>query len=260
MIAKTQPNPPEELITALLEGHLRGAFEEASKNRQIESAFVEDLRSQIRGFSRADAQRFTGLIATVNPHTKPHEATVSGADFGLLIVRPQIRTSGWAHETVHCSRDHATGLLAQAKLGHQKKRGLGHRWNGLKQNQADLLPNLRSYYSLLLYRLNGMNGTELEPLRWQLCHDSTVEDVKSWLRLDAFPDEIPSSEVLIRLFHRQIGTEDPDIIKNVIAPEKAKARVIEIYISWPPGAEPPSSCSLEKDHRRHEANVQKLYQ
>lgn len=245
------PDPSEEWITESLAGELRDTIERASKSREIEHAFLDDLRAQIPGFSFSDASRFNGLIASVNPHTKPHEGKVSAADFGLVIIRPQVRLSGWGHDTIECSRDHATGLLAQAKLGHQKKRTSGYSWNGLQQNQEDLFPKRRGYYSLLLYRLKGMRANELDALRWQLCHDNCVEDVKNWLKSDSFPKEISSSDVLRKLFDRQIGTEDPEIIKTVIAPDmKDDPHVIEIRISWPDGSGPPPSLHLRQEHHQ----------
>jgi hypothetical protein len=253
------PDPSEEWITESLAGELREAIANASKARTVERAFLEDLRSQIPGFSHTDAAEFAGLIASVNPHSKHHEGKVSAADLGLVIIRPQVRLAGWGGDKIECSRDHATGLLAQAKLGHQKKRSIGYRWNRLQPNQEELFPKHRDYFSLLLYRLKGESANELEAIRWQLCRESTVEDVKSWLRLGSFPEEIPSSDVLRKLFDRRIGTENPEIIKTVIAPDISDPHVIEIHISWPPRLGPPPSYCLRQKHHQQEI-VQKVYQ
>ena len=256
-IAVEHWNPPEEFITFLLEDKLRLAVNAASASGQIERAFLADLRSQIDGFSHSDDHKFAGLIASVNPHTKPHESKVSAADFGLLIIRPQVRLRQWSLENIECSREHATALLVQAKLGHNKQ-GQEYRWGRLKKKQEDLFLQHQQYYSLLLYRLRGMEANKLEALSWQLCHGATVEDAKNWLRSGIFPGEIQSSDLLKRLFARQIGTEDPQIIKTVIAPDAHTRRTIEIHISWPPGSGPPPSCRLRHYHR--ETIEQKIYQ
>ena len=57
---------------------------------------------------------------------------MSAADLGIVLLRPQVWLNGWGNQTIECSRDYATGLLAQAKLGHRKKRRKGYAtlWQG----------------------------------------------------------------------------------------------------------------------------------
>jgi len=257
LIAQKHPNASEELITDLLAGELRTSIARASDTHRIEHAFLEDIDSQIPNLNFSDARRFGGLVATVTPHTKSHEGRVSAADLGIVILRPQVWLNGWGNETIECSRDHATGLLAQAKLGHHKKRRKGYSWNSLQKNQEDLFPVRCDYYSLLLYRLKGKMLTEFQPLCWQLCRDHAVEDVKQWLRSDLFPEEQPSSTLLKQLFEGKIGTPDPNIIQSVIAPNTGDFRAIEIRIFWPDGSGPPPSFH---HHSHHQANIQRLYQ
>lgn len=259
LIAQKHPNPSEELITDLLAGELRASVARASGSHSVEHAFLEDLKSQIPNLSVSDARRFGGLIASVTPHTKSHEGRVSAADLGIVILRPQVWLNGWGNETIECSRDHATGLLAQAKLGHHKKRREGYSWNTLKKKQEDLFPDRRAYYSLLLYRLKGKELNEFHPLRWQLCRDNTVEDVKEWLRSGLFPEEQPSSALLKKLFDGKIGTPDPNIIQSVIAPTQGDFRVIEIRIFWPDGSGPPPSFHHQQRHHQQE-NIQRIHQ
>ena len=259
LISEKHPNPSEELITDLLAGELRASVARASGTHRIEDAFLEDLDSQIPNL-KSDARRFGGLIASVNPHTKAHEGQVSAADLGIVILRPQVwLKNGWGNETIECSRDHATGLLAQAKLAHHKKRRKGYSWNTLQKKQEKLFPDRRAYYSLLLYRLKGKDLNEFDPLRWQLCHESKVEDLKKWLQSDLFPEEKTSSDILRMLFDGQIGTEDRETIQSVIAPPQGDPRVIEIRIFWPDGSGPPPSFHLEQQHHQQE-NVQRIYQ
>ena len=259
LIAEKHPNPSEELITDLLTGELRASVAHASSTHRVEHAFLEDLASQIPNLDVSEVRRFGGLIASVTPHTKSHEGRVSAADVGIVILRPQVWLNGWGNETIECSRDHATGLLAQAKLGHHKKRRKGYSWNSLKKKQEDLFPDRRAYYSLLLYRLKGKELSEFQPLRWQLCRDYMVEDLKQWLRSDLFPEEEASSVLLKNLFDGKIGTLDPNIIQSVIAPAKGDFRAIEIRIFWPDGSGPPPSIHHQQ-HQRQEAIIQRLHQ
>lgn len=257
LIAEKYPNPSEELITDLLAGELRASVVGASDNRTIERAFLVDLGSQITNLSIADARRFGGLIARVTPHTKSHEGRVSAADLGVVILRPLVSLNGLGNR-IECSRDHATGLLAQAKLGHHKKRREGYSWNSLQQNQRKLFPRRSAYYSLLLYRLTGKDMSEFQSLQWQLCRDHTVRDVKHWLRFDVFPQEQPSSAVLKQLFDGKIGTTDSNVIQSVIAPITGDFRTIEIRVFWPDGSGPPPSFCPEQRHQQ--ANVQRICQ
>jgi hypothetical protein len=258
LIDEKHPNPSEELITDLLAGELRASVARASDTHRVEHAFLEDLDSQIPNLNISDARRFGGLIASVAPHTKSHEGQVSAADLGIVILRPQVWLNGWDNETIECSRDHATGLLAQAKLGHHKKRRKEYSWNTLTKKQEDLFPARRAYYSLLLYRLKGMELSELQPLRWQLCGNHTAEQVKQWLSSSLFPEEQPSSALLKNLFDGKIGTPDPNIIQSVIAPTKEDFRAIEIRIFWPDGSGPPPSFHHQRQQHQ-ESNVQRLH-
>src|SRR5579864_279413 len=259
IIAVKHPNPSEELITDLLAGELRASVAHASRTHRVERAFLEDLDSQIPNLNVSDVRRFGGLIATVTPHTKPHESQVSAADLGIVILRPQVWLNGWGNETIECSRDHATGLLAQAKVGQHKKRSEGYSWNSLKKKQEDLFPKRHAYYSLLLYRLKGKKLNEFQPLRWQLCRDHTVDAVKKWFNSGLFPEEQPSSTLLKHLFDGKIGTMDPNIIQTVIAPTKGNFRVIEIRVFWPDGSGPPPSLHHQQEQHQ-EANIQRVYQ
>jgi len=258
IIAQKHPRPSEELITDLLVGELRLSIERASSNRKIEQAFLQDLKSEISHLSHFDASRFAGLVASVTPHNKTHEGKISAADFGLVVLRPQVQLSARSRKTIECSRDHATGILAQAKLGRRKKRHNGYRWGRFQPTQEKLYPIRQSYYSLLLYRLRGEKRNELESVRWQLCHENTIEEAKNWLRADAFPKEKTSPELLKLLFDRRVGIDDPSIINSVIAPTPGDPRVIEIRISWPDGFGPPPLVNLQQQHHQQKV-LQRVY-
>jgi len=254
-VVQKHPSPSEEQLTFLFSGELRRAIGDASSARRIETAFLADLRRSIPRLDLGVARRAGGLVARVNLHGRWHEGNVSAADLGIVITRPLVRLSP-GRINVEFRRDHPTGLLAQAKLGRAvgPTEG-GHAWGRLTQSQAGLFPKRRGYYSLLLYRLNGQNSDELEPFAWQLCRNYTVRQVKKWLRSDAFPGEISSSEVLRRLFARMIGTEDPKVIQTIIDPTGAGAHSIELQIFWPDGSGPPPSFPLcELQHKRQEVH------
>ena len=164
------PQPGEELITDLLAGELRAAVDRASDSERIEHAFLDDLRSQIQHLSISDARRFGGLVASVTPHDRSHEGEVSAADLGLVVLRLQVSLSSWGSGRSQCTRDHATGLLAQAKRGQRNKRNR-YSWGDFTESQRDLYRKRRPYYSLVLYRLQGEKVNVLDPVRWQLCRE-----------------------------------------------------------------------------------------
>lgn len=250
-IASNYPKPHEELITDLLAGELRKVIGAASRNRRVEAAFLDDLKATFDHLDFRDAQRFGGLIAEVNPHGRPQEGNVSGADFGILVMRPVVNRGRW-DDSIECSRDHAIGLLAQAKLGRDHQRRDVYKWGRLTSPQEKLFPQRCQYYSLLLYRLKGERSNQLDPLRWQLCHDRTLKDVKVWLRSGLFPEEMASPVLLGRLFDGTIGTNDRHIIDTIIAPKTGDPRVIEIRIFWPDGSGPPPSLRVQHAHHQRE--------
>jgi hypothetical protein len=251
LIAKKHPKPQEELITDLLAGELRVAVARASDNKRIEHAFLDDLRSYIPHLSYRDAQQYGGLVASVAPHDKYHEGNVSAADLGIVVLRPQVSIGGFGSRTIQCARDHATGLLAQAKRGQRNKRDR-YRWNEFTARQRNRYRKRRPYYSLLLYRLQGERVNVLDPVRWQLCHESNLREARKWLRLDLFPKEQTSPEILKMLFKGDIGTNDRKIIRSVIAPTEGDPRVIEIKVFWPDGSGPPPLFELEQERQQQE--------
>lgn len=252
-VAQQHPAPDEDEITFLFSGELRNSVADASAAGRVKMAFLKDLYQSIPA-SDLDMRQWTrGLVARVNRHSRWHEGKVSGADLGVVIMRPLVQLA-FGGDSIEFLRDRATGLLAQAKLGRQEDPGRsGHAWDGLTRPQERLYPKRREYYSLLLYRLNGQNADELSPFGWQLCREHTVRQVQKWLRLGAFPKEISSSEVLRKLFARSIGTENPKLIESVIDPPEQEARSITVHIFWPDGAGPPPSVLL---HRRQQGNQQ----
>jgi hypothetical protein len=259
-ISRKHPAPHEDEITFLFCGELRTAVREASDAGRVEMAFSADLRQSIPTLD-FDITRWTrGLVARVNRHGRAHEGKLSGADLGIVIMRPLVQFA-FGGTSIEFSRDHATGLLAQAKLGRESFHSGGrHAWDGLTRSQERLYPKRREYYSLLLYRLNGQNADELRPFGWQLCKQHTLRQTQKWLRSDAFPEEISSSEILRRLFVGSIGTENPKLIKSVIDPPNSEGRSITLHIFWPDGAGPSSSRLLHRQTQEHRQLVQRIRQ
>lgn len=260
-IARKHPAPQEDEITFLFCGELRAAVEEASNAGRVESTFLADLLQSTLGLDHTITWRTSGLIARVNRHPRWHEGKVSAADLGVVVVRPLVQLDYGGTE-IKFIRDNARGLLAQAKLGRQADTSKDlHEWDGLTEPQKKLYPKHREYYSLLLYRLRGPNSGELRPFGWQLCREHTVKQVQKWLRKDAFPEEMPSSEVIRKLFAGSIGTDDPTIIRSVIDPSEsigAEARCITVHIFWPDGKGPPPSLQLHREQQECQQTQQRV--
>lgn len=255
VITRKHPAPSEELVTDLFAGELRETVSEASRTKKIEAAFRADLHLAFPAIHFDVSRYASGLLARVNLHGRWHEGHVSAADFGIIITRPRILTSR-DNTRIEFRRKRTTGLLAQAKLGRCAMSGVEtYTWNYLTVPQERLFPERRQYYSLLLYRLSGQKQDALQAFSWQLCRKHTVEDVKEWLRTNAFPEEIISSDVVTGLFAGHIGTEDPEIIRTVIDPPSSSAHTIDIEIFWPDGAGPPPSVELRQDKQQVQLRI-----
>ena len=249
LVAQKYPASTEEFLTSVLAGELRVAVADASNTRKVEAAFLQDLQRSIHPLHFAStnpARLASGLIARVNLHDRQHEGKLSAADLGIVVMRPSAQTS-WDRSRIEIRRDHATGLLAQAKLGRGTNRADVYIWDDLTAAQERLLPKRRKYYSLLLYRVNGRKANHLAPFTWQLCSEYTIGRVKKWLRSGAFPEEALSPDVLTKLFAGTIGTKDQKIIKSIIDPAKSSGlSSISIEVFWPDGKGPPPCVNLRQ--------------
>src|SRR5258708_20580452 len=247
LVLQEHPSPSEVLITELFAGKLRIAVNQASSTGKVERAFLVDLRRSIPHLPSDITRRTSGLTARVVFHKQRHEGRVSAADLGVLVTRPIVeRASGGDRIKFH--RSHATGLLAQAKLGRPAKRTKGgHVWNHLTKDQVRLYPERHGYYSFLLYRLNGLKANELEAFRWQLCRgEPDILQVKEWLRSDVFPEEMTSSQILSKLFARTIRSPHSNVIETIVDPVASDVHSIDLQIFWPDGAGPPPSIELHQ--------------
>lgn len=240
--------PSEETLTFLFARELGISVEHASQTRKVERAFLDDLRKSIFGIPDLTVERAAGLIARVNFHTRYHEGNLSAADLGLVIRRPFV-TKNATSLKIELREDHATGLLAQAKLGTPAKtKPNSYTWGYFTDNQQDLYSKRCDYYSLLLYRLAGDKKGDLKPFMWQLCHGYDLDTAQQWLSSDDFPNERPSSVILKDLFAGKIGTTKLLGLKDIIDPGSPGSCTIEIQIFWPDHKKPPKSIYVKQSH------------
>jgi hypothetical protein len=75
-VAEKYHSPNEEEVTFLFTGERRTAVEKASAAREVERAFLTDLRS-ISGIDDAVVRRGSGLMARVNLHGRQHEGRIN---------------------------------------------------------------------------------------------------------------------------------------------------------------------------------------
>jgi len=252
-------SPGKEDITFIFAGELRSKVKRVSDRGAVEDAFIRDLEDSIP-FHRLDADLVRlsrGLIARVNFHNRAHEGRKSAADLGIAIRRPLVRFESYGMQ-VETHPDHATGLLAQAKLGLRQQKVPARKWGKLTDQQVALFAKRRAYSSLLLYRLGGKEANELRHFRWQLCKDYTVRQVKKWLLSDSFPEEVDSSNVMQRLIAGSIGTEDKKIIQTIIDPSGTAPQAIEVQVYWRPGEGPPPLFALTGEQTQKERLIQTL--
>ena len=61
--------------------------------------------------------------------------------------------------------------------------------------------------------------------------------------------------MLGRLFAHSIGTEDPNILASIVDPAEPSVHAIELHISWPDGAGPPPSVSIEQEQHQQQVHL-----
>lgn len=242
--------PTEEQITFLFASELRASIEQASSRGEIGRAFVKDLRDSVSPLEYAAQRTLQTLIARVNFHNRRHEGKRSASDFGIVITKPCVIFDSF-RQVVEFRTDRATGLLAQAKLGISADRMGGFKWSRFSSPQKRLFPAVSDYYSLLLFRLDGRRKDQLRRFGWQLCKGYSLSEIKNCLLSDRFPLEISSSDLLIRLFARRIGTENADVIRQIIDPKsEVYSPAIELKIFWPDRTAPPPPLSIQQTTRQ----------
>jgi hypothetical protein len=249
-IRERHSRPNETEITFLFRGHLREVVGQASARRDFENALRVDLTATFTDLRYDDRQRINdlprGLVASVSFHGSQHEGRVSASDLALLVRRPMISRTQWPSDGVRIERGDPRALLGQAKLGRGSKRRTNLKWGKLTKPQRRVVPDVLSYYSILLYRLLDPDGTVLSPFGWQLCSGHEVKDIEGWLLEGVFPSETSSAQLIQELNLGRIGTSDPAVIERVTSPEKISCPTIEIRIDWPDRDAPPPALTLAR--------------
>ena len=93
---------------------------------------------------------------------------------------------------------------------------------------------------------------ELAPLQWHLLSRAkTLKEVKDWLGKNRLPSGQTSQEIIASLMADTIGTDNENIIRDIIAPPQRESLSIKIY--WRNG--PPDVLHLTQ---RVQQNVHQL--
>jgi hypothetical protein len=232
VIQKKYHDLDEEFITRLFYGEFAYSLHQASVKGLIRRAFLTDLQSafpKLRNSRELNAIP-NALIAEVSLHKREVER-VTGGDFGLTIIRPQVSSPPYNKNELWIEQ-YEQGLLCQAKI----KRRNG-KFGKLTKKQREVLTGRMDYLSLLLYSYNDdPNRCQLNEFSWQLCENVSIESAKEWLKLSNFPNTITSEKIIKDLGSGFIGTHDREIIKNIIRSNNKPNIIIRIF--WPPDKHP----------------------
>lgn len=80
----------------------------------------------------------------------------------------------------------------------------------------------------------------LRPVEWQICHGAS--DVKGWLRRGISLSSVRATIIVHGLGTGDLGTDDPKVLEEVIAP--AGNRFLLIGIDWPDDKRPKSEVRV----------------
>lgn len=116
MIKDYFPGCVEEFITELFHGIFASNLREASQQRQIEDAFLYDLKLPFPQYSSNQLSKVSnGLIANIVLHRKSTEK-VTGGDLSFMIIKPQVTIDSRLARI----SDYRRGILCQAKMKDEK--------------------------------------------------------------------------------------------------------------------------------------------
>lgn len=224
----------EEQLTFLFKHYLEIFVEEASIARKFEKCFRADLQRAFPELRLGDASNIShGLIASVSFHHRGHEGKKSAADLGVVLVRPNVSRAQVRDHELQIDDAYSRALLVQAKL-----RDTDDEWGQLTENQVKLAPQYISCYCLLLLEYADLTRSKLEPFGWQLCSNRRIRTVVKWLQTGRFPLRKTSRQILEELASGKIGTDDPTLIEQIVAPVNDSRSYLEISIKWPDDAKP----------------------
>lgn len=240
-VKKKYHDPDEEFITRLFCGEFSYALRKASERGLIKEAFLEDLRRAYPDLSYHSeiALIADNLIADVSLH-KRHIEKFTGGDFGLTITRPDVLFNEpyYSHTGyLKINADYQRGLLCQAKLKQKTSS-----WGKFTTKQKKVLPERLRYLGLLLYECSGESRQQLKKFTWQLCNADNIDTVSGWLKSGKFPSLMSSLEIIQQLGAAKIGTDDKQILEQIIRPTGKPQFSIRVY--WASDKRPPDSMPI----------------
>ncbi len=235
------PDRDEDVVTDLFCGKLDSECKRVSAAGEVERAFLEDLRYSLPRVPNLDLSKIArGLIAAVHFHPREHERK-TGGDFGVVLIRPDVRYSRFSQFELTIDENHQRGLLCQAKIFRRTST-----WGRLSSSQRKVLKEKLDYLALVLYRYLDQDGErrDLAPFQWQLTRNSSLNEVAGWLASDTFPNLWKSTDVLRALGQGEIGTDDNDVIAKYIACKVRSS--LTIKLGWRDGRGPGTTVHLRR--------------
>jgi hypothetical protein len=235
----------EEFVTELFHGKLETECNRANVAGEAAKAFLQDLRLSLPTVPAEELSKIArGLNVAVHFHSREIERK-TGGDFGITLIRPEVRFARYSHSTLTVERDHQRGLLCQAKIFRRSST-----WGPLTVSQQKVLSERLEYVALVLYRFTDQGRRELAPFQWQLTRASSMNDMKSWLASDTFPSLQGSKEILHAIGQNRIGTSDKEIIAKYITTPVRPTLIIRLQ--WPDGAGPGATVQLREFQQKQQ--------
>lgn len=227
----------EVFITRLLIGEVNDEFDNINDNGTFEETFKRDLADVYCDPKLLDevSRLSKGIIARIVYH-EPQMEKISGADFGLVLIKPIFELS---RDNRLLYTIHRRGLLCQAKR--QKENG---KMGKLTSRQIDVIPEHLRYFTILLYKYSDKDRHDLLPFTWWNDRFPDIDEIIGLLNDPTGEDTISSCDLIQLLGDGHIGTDDKDIINESICFEEMP--YISVEITWRDGfpPKPPSGPNL----------------
>jgi hypothetical protein len=246
----------EVFINRMFYGELCACLHAANERKEFSQAVLADLQHSTSTSDLRDAARrvTAGIVARVSYH-EPHVEAVTGGDMGFTVVRPSFAVS--ANRKDFSSWLCEQGLLCQAKR--QKPDGS---WGTLTTKQKKILPGQFDYLALLLYGYSDSSRVALADFAWKSCAGRDLVSIDSWLKASGLDDIMRSPEVIDRLGNGRLGTNNEDVIRDVIC--AGDTAQLKVEVTWPDGPpppdDPPPPLPLPWDHLATDLHRDRLAQ
>jgi len=217
------PDIYEEDITQIFYLNFAKTLKIASINHEIEQSFLKDLKSSFTNIRTTKLnETANGLVADLTLHKSKHTEGITGGDFGFMITRPQIAFKNSELVPDYYNR----GILCQAKL-----KAASGKWGDFTKSQEKILPKRLSYLGLLLYSYNDSKRHNLDTFKWLLGDKTSLSILKEGLKKDDLPNCIDSAKLIKGIGTATIGTDDNNIVHEIISPKGSPSLVLNIH--WP---------------------------